>query len=471
MAPKVSRNVSRRSALKKGAAAAVGGGAALLAGGGPVAAQQVAPAVLTGTQAGRRIRALLKLDRVDVPTVQTVRLRALGSRMVAVRTEAAQTCYSSVGQVLLPSSAAPQRITVVGHGGVGIVEAVGPDVFAIRPGDRVLVAFAAQCGWCYNCTQGRADQCLNSNMLSEGEPVVMADSDDGKPVYGGSNGMAEVMIVNQERLIPIFSDVTSLELAMLPCVGNAGLGMVMAKTPVEPGSDVVVFGAGPVGLSAIQGANIKGAARVIVVEPIRYRRELALRLGGTDGVDPNQYTQRSGPVQNFAAINGDLYKDALVDHLRDMLKKRTDRTFAGGGRVGPDHVVEAAGGNAYGGVTTTPSAGGGADPTGMTVLSQVWQLCSQVGTAVSCSIGFPQGAMMQVPANQFCDGAKHWRGGTGGGTNIRRDVPRYVRLMEAGKLNMKALAQRTYPLNQATEAYRVAMNREVVATIVTPNAS
>jgi S-(hydroxymethyl)glutathione dehydrogenase/alcohol dehydrogenase len=283
--------------------------------------------------------------------------------------------------------------------------------------------------------------------------------------------MAELMVVNQERLIPIFSDVSSLELAMLPCTGNAGLGMVMAKTPVEPGSDVVVFGAGPVGLSAIQGANIKGAARIIVVEPIRYRRELALKLGGTDGVDPNQYTQRSGPVQNFAGINGDFYKDALVDHLRDMLKQKTDRTFAGGGRIGPDHVVEAAGGNAYGGVTTTPSAGGGPDPTGMTVLSQVWHLCSQVGTAVTCSIGFPPGAMMQVPANQFCDGAKHWRGGTGGGTNIRRDVPRYVKLMECGKLNMKALAQRTYPLAQATEAYRVAMNREVVATIVTPNAS
>lgn len=471
MAPKVSRTVSRRSVLKKGAAAAVGSGAALLAGGGPAAAQQGAPAVLTGTQAGRRVRAFLKLNRVDLPTVQTVRLRALGSRMVAVRTEAAQTCYSSVGQVLLPSSAAPPRITVIGHGGVGIVEAVGPDVFAIRPGDRVLAAFAAQCGWCYNCTQGRADQCLNSNMLSEGEPVAMADSDDGQPVYGGSNGMAEVMIVNQERLIPIFSDVTSLELAMLPCVGNAGLGMVMTKTPVEPGSDVVVFGAGPVGLSAIQGANIKGAARIIVVEPIRYRRELALTLGGTDGVDPHQYTQRSGPVPNFGGINGDLYKDALVDHLRDMLRKRTDRTFVGGGRVGPDHVVEAAGGNAYGGVTTTPSAGTGPDPSGMTVLSQVWQLCSQAGTAVSCSIGFPPGAMMQVPANQFCDGAKHWRGGTGGGTNIRRDVPRYVRLMEAGKLNMKALAQRTYPLNQATEAYRMAMNREVVATIVTPNVS
>jgi S-(hydroxymethyl)glutathione dehydrogenase/alcohol dehydrogenase len=465
-----SRLVSRRRALKAAGAAAVGGGASALLGGGTAAAQQGAPAIVTNTQAGRRIRAFVKLDKVDVPSVQTLRLRALGSRMVAVRTEASQTCYSSVGQVLLPSPTPSPRVTVVGHGGVGIVEAVGPDVFAIRPGDRVMVAFAAHCGWCYNCTQGRADQCLNSSMLQEGQPLPMGDMDDGKPVYGGSNGMAEVMVVNQERLIPIFSDVSSAELAMLPCVGNAGLGMVMAKTPIEPGSDVVVFGAGPVGLAAIQGANIKGAARIIVVEPIQYRRDLALKLGGTDGVDPWQYNKRSGPVANFGGINGDFYQDALVDHLREMVKQKTDRSFAGGGRIGPDHVVEAAGGNAYGGVTTKPSAGGGPDPTGMVVLSQVWHLCSQAGTAVSCSIGFPPGAMVQIPANQFCDGAKHWRGGTGGGTNIRRDVPRYVRLMERGKLNTKVMAQRTYPLAQATEAYRVAMNREVVATIVTPNA-
>ena len=464
--------VSRRSALKRAGAAALAGSAAALLSRADAVAQQGqpgAPAIATNAQAGRRIRAFLKLDRVDPPTIQTIRLRALGSRMVAVRTEAAQTCYSSVGQVLLPSPTPSPRATVIGHGGVGIVEAVGPDVFAIRPGDRVMVAFAAQCGWCYNCTQGRADQCLNSNMLLGGDPVPTADTEDGKPVYGSSNGMSEVMIVNQERLIPIFSDVSSVELSMLPCTVNAGLGMVFTKTPIEPGSDVVVFGAGPVGLAAIQGAYIKGASRIIVVEPIRYRRELALKLGGTDGVDPHQYTRRSGPIANFGGINGDFYQDELVDHLREMVKQGTDRTFLGGGRVGPDHVVEAAGGNAYGGVITTPSAGGGPDPTGMTVLSQVWHLCSQAGTAVSCSIGFPPGAMVQIPANQFCDGAKHWRGGTGGGTNIRRDVPRYVKLIERGRLRMKELAQRTYPLTQASEAYRVAMNREVVATIVTPN--
>src|SRR4030095_6885641 len=88
-------------------------------------------------------------------------LRGLVGRQVAVRTLAAQTCYSSVGQVLLPSPTAPQNITVVGHGGVGIVEAVGPEVSAIRVGDRVIVNFHSTCGWCYSCARGRSDQCEN----------------------------------------------------------------------------------------------------------------------------------------------------------------------------------------------------------------------------------------------------------------------------------------------------------------------
>ncbi|MEQ1574241.1 MAG: alcohol dehydrogenase catalytic domain-containing protein [Vicinamibacterales bacterium] len=421
--------------------------------------------MLTNTQAGRRIRAVLKLDRVDIPSLQPITLRALTGRQVAVRTDAAQTCYSSVGQVLLPSATAPQTVSVVGHGGVGVVVAVGPQVVSTRVGDRVIVNFHGACGWCYSCLLARQDQCLN---FSGGPPVPTADTTDGKPVFSGSSGMAEVMVVSQEKCVPVFTDVSSVELSMLACVGNSGLGLAMTRCPVQPGSDVVVFGCGPVGLSAVQGAKLKGAAQIIAVEPIAYRRELALKLGADAVVDPNQYTTRT-PVQGFSGVNGDFFKDALVDRLREMCKQHTDRTFVGGGRVGPDHVIEAAGGDAYGGVITRPSAGTGPDPTGMTVLSQVWQLCSQVGTAVSCSIGYPPDAKVEIPANQWADGQKQFWGGTCGGTNPRRDGPRYVRLIETGRLNMKALASRTYPLADTVEAYRVAMNRTVVATIVTPN--
>ena len=82
---------------------------------------------------------------------------------------------------------------MVGHGGVGIVEAVGPEVFAIEVGDRVIVNFHASCRWCYNCVQGHQDQCINN-----GAPVAHADL-DGKPVLSSFSGMTEVMVVNQEK--------------------------------------------------------------------------------------------------------------------------------------------------------------------------------------------------------------------------------------------------------------------------------
>ena len=457
------RRVSRRGVLKSAGAVAVASGASVLLGGEHLMAQQGAPAVLTNTQTGRRVRAFVKLDSVAPPSVQTITLRGLIGRQVAVRTDAAQTCYSSVGQVLLPSPDAPQNATVVGHGGVGIVEAVGPEVSAIQVGDRVIVNFHSTCGWCYSCARGRADQCMNGGGPSE----PTADL-NGKPVFSGTSGMTEVMVVNQEKCVPVFTSVSSVELAMLTCVGNCGLGMTMTKVPVEAGSDVVVFGAGPVGLSAVQGARIKGAARIIAVEPIAYRRELALKLGATDGVNPHQYTERR-PRPGGGGAGGDMFDDALVNHIRDLCKLSTDRTWATGGRIGPDHVIEAVGGDRYGDVLVRPSAGSGPDPSGMTVLSQCWQLVSRVGTGTSGSIGFPSDQRVEIQPNQFADASKHWWAGTAGGTHTRRDVPRYVRLAEVGKLDLKVLASRTYSLNQTREAYEVAMNRTVVATIVTPN--
>src|ERR1700739_1046897 len=95
------------------------------------------------------------------------------------------------------------------------------------------------------------------------------------------------MVTFDTYCVPVVTKVSSVELAMLPDVGMTGLGTTMAKARVEPGSDVVVFGCGPLGLSGGQGARIQGAAQIIAVEPIKYRRELSLQLGATVALDPN----------------------------------------------------------------------------------------------------------------------------------------------------------------------------------------
>jgi S-(hydroxymethyl)glutathione dehydrogenase/alcohol dehydrogenase len=289
-------------------------------------------------------------------------------------------------------------------------------------------------------------------------------SDMGKtPVFSYTGSMSELMITNEEYVTPLFTDVPAAQIAMLTCVAGCGLGMTMTNCPVEPASDVVIFGAGPVGLSAVQGAKIKGASRIIVVEPVRYRREIALKLGATDVVDPNQYRDRTRIVG--AGANADQFRDSLVEHLREMCKMKTDRRWAGGGRIGPDHIIEAVGGDRM-----KPTVEQGPDPTGVLPLQQCWELESSVGTLVTCSVGHPVGAMVQISASQWADGAKHHWPGTGGGTNDRRDSGRYCRLMETGQLDMKTLAAATYPLDKTREAYQVCADRTVVATIVSGNA-
>jgi len=447
-----SSRVSRRRVLKAAGAAALGAGASLSAQGG-------APAITTNTQAGRRFKAFVKYNQ-NRPTVIDLTARALTGNNVLLRVEAAQTCYSSIDQVLKNDDRVPETAgaTIVGHGGVGIVEAVGPAVNSVRVGDRVVLNLHASCGRCYNCLNMRSDKCRAGNVPD----VAIADLGN-TPVFGRRGAMSELAITGEEYLTPVFTDVSSAELSMLTCVGGCGLGMTMTNAPVEPASDVVIFGAGPVGLSAVMGARVKGASRIIVVEPIPYRRDLARKLGATDVVDPNEYKGRT-PIPN-APGNGDRFRDELVTRLREMTRPRTDRIWAGGGRNGPHHVIEAVGGDTW----TPKRHPQGPDPTGVTVLNQGWELCSSIGTLVTCSVGHPRTAFVSLPASQWADGAKHHWPGTGGGTNDRRDMERYVRLTETGQINLKALVGRTYPLAQTAAAWEIIAERDVIATVVTPN--
>ena len=441
MASKSPRTLSRRSVLKTAAVAAVGGGAAALIGAEAMAAQGSAPAIRTGTQAGRKFRAFVK-STADPASIQEVTLRPISGRQIVVRTEAAQACYTLVTDGLTRGDPAP-RATIMGHGGVGIVEAVGPQVIRIQVGDRVLVNQRAQCGSCYNCLRMRADKCL----ISGGSIDLVPIADMGStPVFSPLGGFAELMIVHEEQAVPVFTSVAADQLAQLNCVSNCGLATTMTLAPIEVASDVVVFGAGPVGLSAIQGARIKGASQIIVVEPIRYRRELALKLGATTALDPN--------------VEG----ENLVKHIQGLCTSRiakTDRRWAGGGNIGPDHIIEAVGGDRL-----PPKTEKGPDPTGVQVLQQCWELGSQIGTIVTTSVGHPTGAKVQIPASQWADGAKHHLPGTMGGCNPRRDSPRFIRLIETGQFDMKSISTATFPLDRVRDAFQAAADRTTVSASV-----
>ena len=471
---------SRRDLLKAGLAAA--GGMAIAPQSG-VLAQSGSAAIVTG----RRFRGWV--SRGAGPgrtTLQELTLRPISGRQVVVRTEATSLCYSNVGPVLgiqqnfgpppgpppgappanapRPATPAPapaptgfgrmnQMALIQGHGGVGIVEAVGPDVRRVQVGDRVCVSGTPQCGACYQCLRGRADMCQFLGRQGPDDLVPMADMSDGTPVYANSHigGLAEKMVTFEEWVVPIFTKAPAAELGMVcSCVSVAGLGGTTSQNTalVEPGSIVAVVGCGPLGLSAVQGARISGASTIIAIDPIRVRREVALKVGATHVLDPNVEGNR------------------LVEKVRELSSGPNNRLWAGGrdsggllGGAGADFVLEAVGADAV-----APKLEAGPDPTGIVPLRQAYEMTAAGGHIVTTSL--PRGTF-SLPAVMFTIGGRTHHAGQAGGCNPMRDIPRFVEFLDKGQYNAKALATRVVPIERVLEAYEEVAYRTTVTAIMT----
>jgi S-(hydroxymethyl)glutathione dehydrogenase/alcohol dehydrogenase len=462
--------LSRRHLLKKGAAAA--GGALIASGGAPrLDAQNAqAPAVVTA----RRFRGWVSRGTGrGRTTLQELTLRPITGRQVLVRTEATNLCYSNTGAVLgiqptfgppnanapqpAPRPAAPspasQRALIQGHGGVGVVEAVGPEVRRVQVGDRVCVSGTPQCGACYQCLRGRADMCQFLGRQGPDDLVVMAEMRDGTPVYANSHigGLAELMVTFEEWVVPVFTTAAAVDLGMVcSCVAVAGLGATtsQALASVGPGATVAVVGCGPLGLSAVQGARISGASTIIAIDPIRVRREVAMKVGATHTLDPN--------------VEG----DKLVERVRAMTSGPNNRLWAGGrdsggllGGAGADFVVEAAGAD-----TAPPKLEAGPDPTGILPLRQAYEMTAPGGHIVTTSL--PRG-MLTLPAVMFTIGGRTHHAGQAGGASPMRDIPRFVQLLDSGRFDARPLATRAVPIERMLEAYEEVLYRTTVTAIMT----
>jgi S-(hydroxymethyl)glutathione dehydrogenase/alcohol dehydrogenase len=442
---------SRRSLLKTGLAAA---GAAGLGPSGDVLAQTRSAAVSTG----RTFRGWVSRGSgTGRTTLQDLTLRPISGRQVVVRTEATNLCYSNTGVVLGLGPNFGGRLSTMaliqGHGGVGIVEGVGPEVRRVQVGDRVCVSGTPQCGSCYQCLRGRADMCQFLGRQGPDDLVPIAEMRDGTPVYANSHigGLAEVMVTFEEWVVPIFTKANAAELGMVcSCVSVAGLGATTTQSIalVEPGSIVAVVGCGPLGLSGVQGARIAGASTIIAIDPIRARREVALKVGATHTLDPN--------------VEG----DKLVERVRDLSKGPNNRLWAGGrdsggllGGAGADFVLEAAGAD-----QARPQVEAGPDPTGILPLRQAYEMCAPGGHIVTTSL--PRGNLT-LPAVLFTIGGRTHHAGQAGGANPMRDIPRFVELLDKGRYDARALATTVVPIERMLEAYEDVVYRTTVTAIMT----
>jgi S-(hydroxymethyl)glutathione dehydrogenase/alcohol dehydrogenase len=438
--------MKRRDLLKQTAAAV---GTAVAASHSVVTSAQQADGPAS-TQVGRRFRAFIRT--ATGASVREVRMRALRDDMVVIRTEATQCCYTIVNQALGTGAVGgaggtvPARI--LGHGGVGVVEAVGATVKRVRPGDRVLVTNTPNCGECYDCLRGRGAICQMNP--SAGESLVpIGDLDDGTPVHQHNNtgGFAELMITYDWYCVPALTRASAGELAVLGCVGATGLGAVTTFVPVAFGESVVVMGAGPVGLSAIQGARIMGAAPIICVEPIAARRDLAKTLGATLVLDPNAEGDR------------------LVARIRDLCSDATDRKRLGGRDAtrdsdsrGADYVVATVGADVM-----SPKVERGPDPTGLLPTRQAWEMTRAGGHLIT--LGLPRGDIT-LPAGAWSNRGRIHHAGQYGGVNAKADVPRFVKLVDQGLFDAKAMVTATFPLERTRDAFQAVGDRTTACAVV-----
>jgi len=271
----------------------------------------------------------------------------------------------------------------------------------VAPGDHVIGCLSAFCGTCEYCIAGRPNLCDGEALLRRAdEPPRLAR--DGEPIapFANLGAFAERMLVHENALVRIRPDVPLDRAALIGCAVTTGLGAVFNRARVPVGTTVAVIGCGGIGLSVVQGARIAGAGRIVAVDTVPWKLELATRLGATDTVD---------------AADGNPVKTVV-----DMT--------AGG----VDFAFEAIG---------LPA----------TVRHAV-RMTRKGGTIVMIGV-VPAGTNVELPGADIVLREKTILGCMMGSNRFRIDMPRYLELYRRGLLRLDEMISARLPLERVNDAF------------------
>ena len=297
---------------------------------------------------------------------------------------------------------------VMGHESAGIVQAVGDDVDYVKPGDHVITCLSIFCGNCEHCLTGHPNRCQNNAATSraKGAAPRLSRGDEAVGQFARLGGFAEEMLVHENAVVKIREDMPLDKAALIGCGVTTGIGAVFKTAKIEPGSSVCVVGAGGIGLSAIQGARIAGANRIIAVDLGPQKLETAQVCGATDVID--------------AAKSED-----VVAEVREMTGGGVDYAFEA---IGRKETVE-----------------------------QVWKMSRMGGTSVVVGM-MPFGQKIEITGYEIFMMEKTLKGSMMGSNAFRVDMPRYCDMYLDGRLRLDEMISHTMSLDDINDGYELMRN-------------
>jgi Zn-dependent alcohol dehydrogenase len=311
---------------------------------------------------------------------------------------------------------------VLGHEGAGVIEAVGDGVTHLAVGDHVAICAMPQCGRCYRCARGqtglceRGDGVLFSGAQSDG--TLRFATADGVPVaqFVATGTFAERVVVPAMSVVPLPRDMPFGPASLLGCAVVTGVGAALNTASIRPGDTVAVIGAGSVGLCAVQGARLAGAGRIIAMDLVETKLDVARTVGATDVIPA---------------------RDAdLVAAVKELTAGR-----------GADVTIEAVG--------------------AQTTVDAAIRMTDKGGEVVFVGAGGPETRINVPQFRGLVGSAKTFKGCLFGAADIHRDIPRYLEHYRAGELNLDVLVSRTFGLLEINDGLAAVAAGEVISAVVT----